>query len=549
MPSPIAPVSRKATTNKGSSSRKATINKGSSSRKFTLPEPLHDALVAVHIMKPPPTPPVKRYEMPLPEEHFEDVIRFDMVGLSRFERMKKRTAHVNATFNKKMDAMNEVIRREMRERERISTSRKIKQALHMKVEPLPSEKPIPVILPSRGGGYAIFDDENSDVSSEAKKEVEDDKIIKAMLQNEKRGTLTALPANILDTIANSLTGVDIMCLRQTSHRFLRHFDIDDNDDNNEEDAGNTIKFSHFRVDDFGFSPLKVHAYAQPWDPHKLGSAEATAEFKARLQRDLFCNDCQATRQAENYHTRVMALKKLMHCRDCQCDHPAVLFSADIRNKTDDEHRVCVGRQGAVHICSHSTLRYQDVEETRTRLEPGSAETIVCSRHEPSIGGSTNSTTKTTTGSSQEPFRPTATLKKDEDNDKMIVTLSSEGDLCFGIHANDCTAQAMRDWLAYLSGPDNDTGLVLCPHLSLTDGNGAAAVIEGMWEPAAVLVRDVPGRGEGERVPSACAGSARLPRLPHTRLRHQLPALQQRHPPDYMPRVCRPGCRPRHLHTL
>jgi hypothetical protein len=100
--------------------------------------------------------------------------------------------------------------------------------------------------------------------------------------------------------------------------------------------------------------------------HMRMNHACSREVKALLQKDAFCQPCQAAIMAGDSGRGWTRLRQPLYCGGCKRHHPTILFSVGQRWNTD-EQRVCIGREGHVRVCQHKTLSWSDVAEALKRM--------------------------------------------------------------------------------------------------------------------------------------------------------------------------------------
>ncbi|KAM3563424.1 hypothetical protein ARSEF4850_002352 [Beauveria asiatica] len=74
----------------------------------------------------------------------------------------------------------------------------------------------------------------------------------------------------------------------------------------------------------------------------------------------FCDDCIHARNEPEYAIRIENILAKRRCSACDRRHGGFLFSKYQRHRTD-EVRVCIGAEGFVTVCPHTTLSLKDMD--------------------------------------------------------------------------------------------------------------------------------------------------------------------------------------------
>lgn len=159
-----------------------------------------------------------------------------------------------------------------------------------------------------------------------------DPLVAAMWHNENLSLLHRLPDRLLLKIIEMLSDTSVECIRRVARRFpplcVR-------------EVMSPLRGSRPRLSETG--PLN-------W-PRFGSSSYLRPQFLQLIDRDEYCDDCQAAWKSPGWEQRLHLLTEYIHCSACDADHPACLFSATQRLKPA-RMRYCIAHEGYMRICDH-----------------------------------------------------------------------------------------------------------------------------------------------------------------------------------------------------
>lgn len=161
-----------------------------------------------------------------------------------------------------------------------------------------------------------------------------DPLVAAMWHNENLSLLHRLPDRVLLKIIAMLSNSGVECIRRVARKFpplcVR-------------EVLSPLRGSRPRLSETG--PLN-------W-PRFGGSSHLRPLFLQLVDRDEYCDDCQAAWMSPRWEQRLRLLTEYIHCSACGADHPACLFSATQRIKPA-RMRYCIAHEGYMRICDHES---------------------------------------------------------------------------------------------------------------------------------------------------------------------------------------------------
>ncbi|KAJ0120868.1 hypothetical protein J7T55_015603 [Diaporthe amygdali] len=159
-----------------------------------------------------------------------------------------------------------------------------------------------------------------------------DSLVAAMWHNENLSMLHSLPDDVVIKIIGMLSNSGIDCIRRVARRFpplcVR-------------EVLSPLRGSNPTISETGpfyWPCFEASSYLRP-------------QFLELVDRDEYCNGCQAARKSLLWEQRLHNLTKYMHCSACAADHPACLFSESQRRKPARLRR-CIAHEGYIRICGH-----------------------------------------------------------------------------------------------------------------------------------------------------------------------------------------------------
>ncbi|KAM7194441.1 hypothetical protein V8F20_007967 [Naviculisporaceae sp. PSN 640] len=179
-------------------------------------------------------------------------------------------------------------------------------------------------------------------------------ITKPMLHNATRSPLARLPDDILLKIMKHADDVSLLCLRRTCRTMLRLFSTES-------------QFRRYRQDRFLLHSPRLYSFI--WSLERVPEP-AKGPLRALLRRDMYCELCRGVEMREK---RKKLEEERLYCSGCKRKHSAGLFSYHQRRRSSNNTRVCIGREGYISVCEHTTISWDDVED----LLDDSAEGFIC----------------------------------------------------------------------------------------------------------------------------------------------------------------------------
>lgn len=159
-----------------------------------------------------------------------------------------------------------------------------------------------------------------------------DPLVAAMWHNENLSLFLSLPDHLLIKIIEILSDSGVERIRRVSRRFpplcVRQ-------------VLSPLRRGRPRLSETG--PLN-------W-PRFGTSSYLRPNFLGLVDRDEYCDGCQAARMSPRWEQKLRQLTEYTHCSACGADHPACLFSATQRLKPA-RLRYCIAHEGCLRICDH-----------------------------------------------------------------------------------------------------------------------------------------------------------------------------------------------------
>ncbi|KAK1758778.1 hypothetical protein QBC47DRAFT_292954, partial [Echria macrotheca] len=162
----------------------------------------------------------------------------------------------------------------------------------------------------------------------------------SVIDNIGKPRLCDLPDEVLLPIMGQADNVTTLCLRRTSRVFFRLF--------------KDSRFQHLHDNSRDMLPFR---YLQPTPlTREKVPQDVMPALRSLLRKDLFCQNCREMDPEADIRLRT----QFLYCSGCRAQHPAVLFSCRQRHYPSQK-RICIGREGYVHICAHKVLQWDELE--------------------------------------------------------------------------------------------------------------------------------------------------------------------------------------------
>lgn len=192
-----------------------------------------------------------------------------------------------------------------------------------------------------------------------------------------------------------------------------------------------------------------------------------------LQTQL-CDACLRFRQTGGYVLAKAALYTVKWCSGCEREHPAIFFS-DAQRATQDDQRLCIGREGSVRTCEHQQLNWQ---LTKIADDQNKKQTAACQHF---IHGDPHGYEQAFSNHNDKPTVTVTVARKTSIEHYREVTF------CWKVLAfkhspdEELTFSVLRQKLKLMS---KQLKLEFCPHLSLDDDSvPSIRSTAAAWRPA------------------------------------------------------------------
>lgn len=190
-----------------------------------------------------------------------------------------------------------------------------------------------------------------------------DPLVASAYWNQTRSPLVRLPDALIVTIMERLDIHDILRLRHVSRDFMRLF-------------SQSKSFWKYHLTDAQNNRKRTHlarVWATPLD-------HCPAKHLQSLASASFCGSCTALRRRKGYGSDRELLEDVpfLYCAGCKMEHRAFYFSARQRHESNDDERLCRGREGCVSLCEHVSVTW-DFAQRLADAQPSGH--MVCCQYE------------------------------------------------------------------------------------------------------------------------------------------------------------------------
>ncbi len=159
---------------------------------------------------------------------------------------------------------------------------------------------------------------------------------------------------------------DMLRLRHTSRMFMRIFSVE-----------KAFTKYHLTVQHDRQRYLNT---ARIWAAPCASFTGQAASFYGNM-----CDKCSELRRGDVLGARLLQTMPLLYCGRCKEEHREMHFSQLQRQEADDADRMCKGHEGAVYLCSRTTLSFHQLQ-TMTRRFTGGKTAFSCPDEDHGYGG-------------------------------------------------------------------------------------------------------------------------------------------------------------------
>ncbi|KAH6898090.1 hypothetical protein B0T10DRAFT_453431 [Thelonectria olida] len=187
-----------------------------------------------------------------------------------------------------------------------------------------------------------------------------DPIVASAYWNQTQSPLVRLPDVLIVAIMELVDLDDILRLRHVSRDFMRLFN----------QSKVFWKYHLTDAHDHNKRTSLARIWATPLDcfpGQHLRLSENTS----------LCDSCTAFRKDKGYGSDRELLKAVpfIYCAGCNIEHRAFFFSARQRHESNDDERLCRGREGCITLCEHVSITWDSAQ--RLADAPPGQNTIQC----------------------------------------------------------------------------------------------------------------------------------------------------------------------------
>lgn len=235
-----------------------------------------------------------------------------------------------------------------------------------------------------------------------------DSCVHAAWQNHRDSPLVRLTDALLVAIMERLDEDDVLRLRHTSRTFMRLF--------SQSNAFQTLHLTNHEDEN------RRRYLGRVWAVPRKSILIPSRRNDGKASR---CDLCQSTREHGSGSKMVEVVNSLplLHCSGCLVKHRTPFFSPEQRRESNDDERICIGRERSILLCSHISVTWEMINRLADRSP--SNNTIIC-KHEQHVIGYRE------IHSSAQPASSACTH---DDKPRLKAWRSGNGDLCIEISAN------------------------------------------------------------------------------------------------------------------
>ncbi|KAH6989665.1 hypothetical protein BKA56DRAFT_668788 [Ilyonectria sp. MPI-CAGE-AT-0026] len=192
-----------------------------------------------------------------------------------------------------------------------------------------------------------------------------DPIVASAYWNQTQSPLVRLPDALMVAIMERLDLHDILRLRHVSRDFMRLF-------------SQSKAFWKYHLTE-AHNKAKRTKLARVW-------ATPLERFPAKHLQSLasasLCGSCIAFRKRKGYESDRELIEDVpfVYCAGCKMEHRAFYFSAQQRHESNDDDRICRGREGCISLCEHVSITW-DLAQRMADARPSGQTSMVECHHE------------------------------------------------------------------------------------------------------------------------------------------------------------------------
>ncbi|KAH7014849.1 hypothetical protein EDB80DRAFT_678816 [Ilyonectria destructans] len=173
-----------------------------------------------------------------------------------------------------------------------------------------------------------------------------DPIVASAYWNQTRSPLVRLPDALIVTIMERLDLHDILRLRHVSRDFMRLF-------------SQSKAFWKYHLTD-------AHNHEKRTFLARIWATPVDRFPEQHLRSYIFapvCDSCINFRKHKGYGSdrELLQAVPFIYCAGCKMEHRAFYFSAQQRHESNDDERLCRGREGCITLCEHVSITWDSAQ--------------------------------------------------------------------------------------------------------------------------------------------------------------------------------------------